>query len=449
VKSIRIFLVVVLLATMTLTVFLSALHGYRSSRAEVQALFDAELADRAHLLAITGDSRASGSRVVTVTEQYAFQLWRGDELLLRSDNTPETPIPVSEAGYQDRNFGGHRWRIYTWIDNGRNIRAMAAARVDIRNAVAEGIIMESVVPVIAALPIAGILIWFVVGYGLSPLSNLAKHLRSRRADELSPLPMERQPTELMQLVSSTNDLLGRLEASFVREKRFSSDAAHELRTPISALKVHLHNISQALPRGDSDLKHMEAAVDRMGNLVEQMLVLYRTSPDHYMAQLRELDLHQLVQGVIVEMYPGFEAKDIHLELTGGSAGMSGDQFALETLVKNLLDNACKYTPRGGRALVSVSGGKDDVMLRVDDSGPGVPQEQHERIFDRFYRLGGDQHESGVIGCGLGLAIARHIADLHGASIVVRKSASMGGLSVAVYFPHPGRRDHEQAGAKHA
>jgi two-component system sensor histidine kinase QseC len=303
---------------------------------------------------------------------------------------------------------------------------------------AEGIILESVLPVVATLPVAGLLIWLVVGYGLAPLRNLAAQLRSRRAEDLRRIPETRQPVELMQVITTTNDLLGRLEASFAREKQFASDAAHELRTPISALKVHLHNLSKDLPAGHHDMLQLQAAADRMGNLVEQILILYRTTPDQYMARFRELDLYQLVQGIIISIYPEFESKNIRLELTGQSAIMRGDRFALETLVKNLLDNACKYTPAGGDVRVSVNTDSTAVRLQVEDSGPGVPAAHYQRIFDRFYREGGDQHQSGVVGCGLGLAIVSHIADLHEAEINVQTSSFETGLSVSVEFPHGSR-----------
>jgi two-component system sensor histidine kinase QseC len=239
----------------------------------------------------------------------------------------------------------------------------------------------------------------------------------------------------MQVITTTNDLLGRLEASFAREKQFASDAAHELRTPISALKVHLHNLSKDLPAGHHDMMQLQAAADRMGNLVEQILVLYRTAPDQHMTRFRELDLYQLVQGIIISIYPEFESKNIRLELKGQGAILSGDRFALETLVKNLLDNACKYTPAGGDVRVSVTNDSAAVRLQVEDSGPGVSAVHYQRIFDRFYREGGDQHQSDVVGCGLGLAIVRHIADIHEATINVQPSAFETGLSVSVEFLH--------------
>ena len=437
-KSIRIFLVVVLLAIMTLTVFLAALHGYKSSVKEVQQLFDSELADKARLLAITGNGMSVTGEVVSVSEQYAFQVWQDGALLQHSDNTPLTPITNLEEGYQDTNFSSYRWRTFTWFDPVRNRRAITAERIDIRNALAEGIILESVLPVVATLPVAGLLIWLVVGYGLAPLRNLAAHLRSRQAEDLRRIPETQQPVELMQVITTTNDLLGRLEASFAREKQFASDAAHELRTPISALKVHLHNLSKNLPADNHDMVQLQAAADRMGNLVEQILALYRTAPDQYMARFRELDLYRLVQEVIISSYPEFESKHIQLELTGESAIMSGDRFALQTLVKNLLDNACKYTPAGGEVRVSVSGDSAATRLQIEDSGPGVPAAHYQRIFDRFYREGGDHHQSDVIGCGLGLAIVKHIADLHAATIDLQRSSFATGLSVTIEFPQGSR-----------
>lgn len=430
-----------LMAIMTLTVFLSTLHGYNASMREVKLLFDSELADKARLLVISGNNLSSEGDVASVADHFAFQIWQGAMLLQRSDNAPLTAITSMEEGYEHRNFNSARWRTFTLHDSRYNRWVMTAEKIDSRNVLAEGIILKSVMPVVAALPVAGLLIWLVVGYGLSPLRNIADFLRNKRADDLRPLPVDRQPVELMQVVTSTNDLFHRLEVSFGRERQFASDAAHELRTPISVLKVHLHNIGQGMSTDSHDWNQLEAAVDRMGNLVDQILTLYRTSPDQYLTQFKAHDLYQLVQEVIISMYPGFEKKNIQLELTGNHATISGDRFALETLVKNLLDNACKYTPAGGHVHASVSEDSRGVTLEVEDSGPGVPEEQYHRIFDRFYRLGGDRHESTVIGCGLGLAIVRHIADLHGASLELRKSSFENGLAISVLFL-PGSRSRD-------
>lgn len=252
-KSIRIFLVVVLLATITLTVFLSALHGYRSSMEEAQQLFDIKLSDTARLLAATGSPGRVSGQPIPAASQFAFQVWQDGRMIQQSTNAPATPIAHFEPGYQYTNFSNYRWRVYAFPETAGQRWVFTAERVDLRNELAEDIIMQSVLPVVATLPPLGLLIWLIVGYGLSPLRQLARQLHEKRADDLGALSVDRQPYELRQLVVSTNDLLRRLEASFTREKHFASDAAHELRTPISALKVHLHNLAQDLPEGHHDL----------------------------------------------------------------------------------------------------------------------------------------------------------------------------------------------------
>ena len=433
--SIRIFLVVVLLATITLTLFLSALHGYRSSLRQADSLFDSKLSDTAHLLAITTTRTDNPADLTTSTAgPFAFQIWQEGVLLQHSMNVPHTPIARFTPGYQFSNFNNYRWRTFVHpVAGGRWI--MTAERLDLRSSLAEAVILKSVVPVIASLPLLGLLVWFTVGYGLSPLHRLAAHLRDRRADDLSELPAERQPRELEQVIASTNDLLRRLEASFQREKRITSDAAHELRTPISALKVHLHNLERELPQGQQlNMGHLKKSVERMGRLIEQVLLLSRMAPEHYVANFSPLDLHALVQEQVARTYEQFEQRKQVVELDGESVWVSADTLAMESLVQNLLENACKYSPEQGRIHVTVTREHDQARLSVEDSGPGIPEELYERIFDRFYRLHGDQHSSGTVGSGLGLSIVRHIADLHRADIRLSRSAALGGLQVTVLLP---------------
>ena len=240
-------------------------------------------------------------------------------------------------------------------------------------------------------------------------------------------------------MKSTNALLARLESSFEREKRFASDAAHELRTPISALKVHLHNLINSDPddtikQHQKSLEELKDSADRMGHLTEQILTLNRTTPEQFFSHLEPLDLYTLVQNEIVNIYPQAEEARLKLELSGSSTTINGDRFALETLLRNLLGNACKYTPAGGSVTASIEQSADLVTLQIEDSGPGVPEDQYDRLFDRFYRLDGDRHSSGKPGCGLGLAIVKHITDLHRASIELSHSSHETGLCVTIRFP---------------
>ena len=432
-SSIRIFLVLGLLAILTLIIFLSALHGYRTSMAEAQKLFDRTLADTTQLLASIDHYGEQTDHVVVETDKYVFQVWKDDQLQQQSANAPGKPIASFSAGFQDNNFSGYRWRTYTLFKQNTGRWFVMAERADIRYALAEKIILESVMPIVYSLPLGGLMIWFFVGRALSPLRQLAEQLGNKKISDLGPLQLDNQPNELTRVVSSTNDLLQRLEASFEREKRFTADAAHELRTPISALKVHLYNLSCGLPEDDNNIQQMESAVERMGYLVEQILQLHRTSPDQYMAKFHTINLHDIVQRVLIQEYPKCEQKKLNVALDADDCFVNADEFALEILVQNILANACKYTPVGGDIKVSVKCAADKVKLKIEDSGPGIPEDQYDRIFDRFYRLDGDRHKSQVIGCGLGLAIVKHVVDLHGAHISLGKSPGGDGLSFVVDF----------------
>lgn len=455
-KSIRFFLSIVILSTITLMAFVSALNGYRDSMTKAEQLFDSELENKAHLLSIAYSAHQknnknrtdvsengteydnSGNGIIQADDFFAFQIWHKEQLLLHSPHVPKVAIAHFEQGFSNRNFLDHRWRVYSYNNSDSNLWIFTAERMDIRYVLAENIVLETIIPVVIMLPFLGILIWSIITYGLSPLRLLAEELRRKQADDLTPLAIEKQPVELIQVVNSTNDLFKRLKASFLREKRFASDAAHELRTPISAIKIHLHNLSHLIPSSEASsfndsFHQLQLSVDRMGHLVEQILNLNRTSTEQYVTRFTELDIYNLAQDIIVKQYAYFEQKQLKVALEGEHCQIKGDKFSLELLIHNLLTNACKYTPEGGSVLVNIHSDKNRVYLRVEDSGPGVPEEQYARLFDRFYRLNGDCHASGTIGCGLGLAIVQQIVELHHAKISLQPSGFATGLLVEVSF----------------
>ncbi len=436
-KSIRTFLVIVLLSTMTLIIFIAALRGYRSSMQQTELLFDGQLQDIADLLDELKKKKSTAISIPgtdTPESTIAFQIWGNGVLSQRSANAPEAPIAPFEPGYNENNFGGHRWRSLTRKAGPAEHWIIVAERADLRSRVAEEVILEAVMPIILGLPVAGLLIWAIVGYGTRPLSRLADELSTKAHDDMTPLRADQAPAELQQVILSTNDLLSRLTASFERERRFAADAAHELRTPISVLKVHLHNLAHELPPDNPNIGHLKHGIERMNHLVEQILTLYRTAPDQLTESFMALDLHSLAREVISQLYPGFAGKDQQIELVGSSSNMIGDRFALETLLQNLLTNAQKYTPNGGRILITVQPAPQGVTLQVEDSGPGIPADEYERVFERFHRVGGDRHTSDQPGCGLGLAIVKHIAELHHARINLGSSSFDDGLMVNIEFP---------------
>jgi two-component system sensor histidine kinase QseC len=437
-KSIRIFLLIALLSIIMLVNFVSALRGYRDTMAEAQRLFDRQLSASARLLADMPVATGA-ERVVAQPEAMVMQVWSEDKkLLVRSADAPTQPLSEFAVGFKEINFSGYRWRSLAeyFPDNGHWI--IVAERSDLRYQLAEKLAIAAVLPILLGLPIAGLLIWFVVGRGLSSLRKLAEDLHSKRAEDLTPLSEGSPPQELLPVVQSINALLARLQASFERERRFSADAAHELRTPIAAIQVHAHNLESDFEGAGQtvmpqSLVKLEDSVQRMAHLVEQMLDLFRTTPEHYPARFEILNLHALAREVLAEEYPIFALRKQQVELLGGRVFLRGDRFALTILLKNLLRNAAKYTPEKGHVQVSTRLIRGDILLQVEDSGPGIPEKEYPRVFERFYRVGGDRHQSTAPGCGLGLSIVQHIARLHGASIELGQSHFGHGLSITVRF----------------
>lgn len=431
-NSIRSSLVAMLIAAFTLTTFLAALNGYRSSMAEAQKLMDNQLKHAADLLVATGSRLTPGVVINSEDVDFAFQVWRDNVLLLKSSGAPDTVISEFDEGFHYTNFSGYRWRIL--MRSGANdTRYFVAERADLRHMLAEKVVLESILPLLLWLPLAAILIWVLVGWGLRPLRELSAQINLKRSDDLEPLEYRDPPAELVQLVDSTNSLLSRLTAAFDREKHFAAHAAHELRTPISVLKVHLHNLAEDLPPGNNALEHANAGVDRMHHIVEQILDLNRTNPDVIKANFRTLDLHSLAQRVTASSWPAFSLKDQNLSLNGAAVSMLGDEGLLETLLQNLLDNANKYTPISGNISVTVTSVEGQPQLVVEDSGPGVSTEDQNHVFERFYRAK-NKEQLGVSGAGLGLAIVQHIVALHNAQISLGKSRFQSGLAVTVSFP---------------
>ncbi len=436
-KSIRLFLLLSLLATITLVNFVALLHGYQSSMEKAQSLFDSRLESTARLIASTNSEQGIQQGIAEQQTPYTyFQIWDsgGKQLLTRSRNAPGFVTGELSEGFHEVNFDSYRWRNFVYRDQHLNRWIVVAERIDIRYSLAEEVVLESLLPIVIAIPVAALIIWIAVGVGLKPLRQFADQVRGKRADDLSPIHLDKVPYELITVVSNTNALLGRLDDAFHREQRFASDAAHELRTPISVLKVHLHNLKQRLGEGDEDIALLKDGIERMGHLIEQILALYRTSPDQASARFERLDLYKLAQNVIAGDFVNFERKQQAISLEGESALVAGNRFALETLLQNLLSNANKYTPEGGEIRVSVHPLAESVELKVEDSGPGIPANQYPRVFERFYRVHGDRHDSGELGCGLGLTIVSHIVELHHGQIRLGPSSLGQGLAVTIEIP---------------
>lgn len=444
-KSIRGFLVIILLAIVTLANFAAVLRGYLGSMDEAERLFNQRLLQQVDLLnyalpqSLATTKQASEpivfpARTLAAETSLEFQWIALDgTLLARSSAMPEQAVVPLEEGFQFANFHHYRWHLLVTPSSDKASWFIVAERDDQRYRLAESMILKAVYPMVFAIPVIGLIIWWIIGVGLKPVAKLARELRQREATDLRSLDQHDMPIELSQLAQSANDLLRRLDSSFAREKRFSGDAAHELRTPIAALKIHCENLLHELHPAPASVNKLKQGIERMSYLVEQILLLNRTAPDHFMGNFETINLTQLVKQAIVDQSEALEQKHHRIEFNGDECQVSGDRAALNSMLNNLLGNAIKYTPDGGFIAINTWRRGKDVVLEVMDNGPGIPEDEQERVFDRFYRSGGDRHNSKTIGCGLGLSIVKQVVDLHGARIALTHSRYEHGLLVMITF----------------
>jgi two-component system sensor histidine kinase TctE len=370
----------------------------------------------------------------------------GDEFI---SGEPDLPRPVA-AGPE---LMADRVRYYDEEFRGREIRAVAlrapvepgtgrgavqihvAERVTARDEFARQIILRMVLPQGILILLAGLAVWYGVGRGLAPLSTLRREIESRSHRDLSALSEEQAPQEVRPLIHAMNDLLARLGIAISAQQRFIADAAHQLRTPIAGLKTQTElALRESHPdKVHETLRQLQTATEQSARLINQLLSLARAEPGAKLEHaVGRLDLARLARDATTEWVPRALARGIDLGYDGAedAAWIEGEPFLVRDMLGNLLDNAIRYTQRGGQVTVRVLRDAGRVALSVEDNGPGIPEQDRERVFERFYRVLG----TGTEGCGLGLAIVREIAASHKAEVTLATGAGGRGTLVRVAFP---------------
>lgn len=429
---------------LTLVTFVAAIKGYQMSMERSSKQFDQQLKALAETIALIEFDSLTSQRVPS-PEHFALQIWQNDRLVVSSANAPKNLMleqgQTLQEGFSMANFLGQRWRTYTLIDRHKDGVVITAQPLYVRFVLAQDIIITAVTPMVIAILLISVLIYIFVSQGLKPLTLLKNELSQRSANDFSMLKSTAKHSELTEVLDTLNLLFTRLEKAFEREKYFASDAAHELKTPLSVLKLNVYNLSVELAaqtQQTSSLEPLNDSVVRMSHLIDQMLMLNRLNPELFALEGKSIELTPLIQEVISDLYSQISEKGQSIVLESEEITLFGYQFAIHSLLVNLISNASKYTPEHGRIKVAthqvVNNSTEQIVLSVHDSGPGIEECEFERVFDRFYRIGGDQHSSSVSGCGLGLTIVKHIVDAHGAMIALSQSQELGGLAVTIVFP---------------
>lgn len=370
-------------------------------------------------------------------DRFQFQVWdKNHKLLIHSANAPAQPLSNGKDGFSNQHIDQKIWRVFTTHSAKTGFILDIAERYDVRAELSNRMARDDLYIMLLVYPLLGLNIWLIIGKGLDSLRRVADEVSHRESYFLEPVDLSSVAIEIKPLVDELNHLFLRLRLALEREKRFAADAAHELRTPLAALKTQ---VQLALKVQDPQqqrelLQKIIFSVDRSAHVVQQLLTLSRIVPEevHTLQDMTEVDLHKLAVEEITVQVPYALEKNIDIELDSPEKPIiiEGNSTALSIMLRNLVDNALRYSYPNAFVCVKLEEFETEVILTVTDTGPGIPPELRSRVFERFYRILGTKQS----GSGLGLAIVQQIAILHHAKVKLGTSENGKGLQVTIIIP---------------
>ena len=451
-KSLQARLLALVLVLVTIVWLGAAIMTWLDARHQLDELLDGHLAQAAALLVVQqtrpnddhSDDIADAPTLHKYAPKVAFQVFHEGQLLMRSANAGAAPMSAHTSGFATVRLGeandkDAEWRVFATRGGESEVQVYVGEQTETRNEILWAVLRGVLLPLLFALPLLALLLWWAVRQGLAPLRQLSQVLGQRQAQALEPVILPDVPFEIKPLVESLNALFGRIDTMVASERRFTADAAHELRTPIAAIRAQAQVALGAgtdTAQRDHALRVTLAGCDRATRLVEQLLTLARlessaATPPVVTTAPATVNLSAVAQRMAAELAPAALARHQLLTLDAPAAFMiAGNDLLVGVLVRNLIDNALRYSPDGARIEVAVTAQSDQTILRVEDSGPGMTDAQIARLGERFYRVLGNEQP----GSGLGWSIIKRIADALGAQVQISRSNHLGGLSVMVRWP---------------
>lgn len=447
IKSIRYFLLISLLLSITIASAINGIGNYLLDEQVIQPFLDDQLVRVSTLIDILNQSTSTNSKVrediidylrktQPITHQkFLFQVWdKNGNLLMHSSNHPKIVLKDAPIGFSDKFLQGNDWRIYAAYDKKLDVKIIVAELYNLRRELADDIARSNANILLITYPVFGLLVWLIISFALRSVIRVTNEISNRASTFLEPVQLTEIPIEIKPLVAELNQLFIRLKLAFERNKRFAADAAHELRTPLAALKTHV----QVSLKADNDTDRNKAlqkvieSVDRSSHVVAQLLTLSRLGEEEALTDIKPVDLHKLATEILAYLAPHAFEKNVEIELAPPPRDpiVLGNDTAIGILIRNVVDNAIRYTPPNGEVKVEILNATDQVVFRVTDTGTGIPPELRERVFERFYRILGTK----ASGSGLGLAIVSQISSLHHATIKLATPPNGLGLQFDVAFP---------------
>lgn len=435
-RSLRTRLIWLLFVAIFLTAVVQALIAYRTAHTEADAMFDYHMQQMAMSLKsglpFNGVDNAAQGTPEEGDVDLMVQVWTAEGLRVFQSTSRAPLTDRAILGFSNLKANGTTYRVFSIQSRSQTIQV--AQDMAIRRTMAGGLALRSVLPIAVMAPLLMLVVWWAVSASLAPVDRVRRQIAMRHADELTEVSTAGLPDEIRPLVNELNLLFSRVQHAFEAQKSFVADAAHELRSPLAALKLQ----AQGLKRASDDatrsiaVDRLNAGIDRATRMIEQLLVLARQQAGTSIGpNKKSVQLSDIARRAIEDVASTAQERQIDIGLIETQAGeIICDPQALDILLRNLLGNAIKYTPPHGTVDLAVNRVDDRLILTLDDSGPGIPESDRRRVLDRFYRVAGTE----TSGSGLGLAIVKSIADLHDASLVLERSQRLGGLRVQVSFP---------------
>ncbi len=414
---------------------------------EIEELFDAQLSQDSKFIlgiavqafnkGIVLDSREIISSVQPNHEyekKISFQIWYRDRLLVKSDFAPDTRMSLHE-GYSDQIINGIKWRTFktSLTFKNKTYHIIVAESYAIRNELLTEIVINLLIPFVLVLPVFLILLHYVIIQGLTPLYKLARTVENKQVNDFSPIADEAVPQEILSVIHSLNNLLEKQESAFSRERRFTNNAAHELRSPIAAIQVQAQVAINSFDKPQqlkNALDNILKGTERSTRLVQQMLTLARLEPEAIQNKFGTFNLDDLIQNTLADMAHLALQKEMELSFEHAESRdyhCYGYADGIQIMLRNIIENAIRYTPQGGSIKISLKVQDNDFVIVVKDSGPGIHADDLDKVMERYYRAT-DQNDQG---CGLGMSIVKHIVELHQGSIILEND---NGLRVTICLP---------------
>ncbi|WP_314409903.1 ATP-binding protein [Pseudomonas kuykendallii] len=447
-RTLWLVLALLILGTLTIT-----LYNFHDSSHEITEIYDAQLAQSARLLQgivqmplpdeqrqqlyeafNTALSQAGRHKVGHPYEgKMAFQVWDlQGKSLVRSASAPVFDEVPGAPGFAEVSIQGVGWHGFLLPDEKRGLRIWVGERDDVRQDLVDRIVRHTLIPNLIGLVLLAVLVWQAVGWGLRPLQNMAQVIRGRHAESLEPLLLTPLPRELEPMQAALNRLLSQVGHLLQRERRFIGDAAHEMRTPLAILRIHVQNALEAQDdeTREQALRFLLGGVDRLTRVVNQLLTMARVEPETARQGWQPVNIESEVRKTLAELTPLLLDKglELSLEVAAGRYETRSDAQAIGIALQNLVTNAANFSPAGGEVTVQlVEAGGDRFVLSVRDRGPGIDEAKIERLFERFYSRDNPN------GAGLGLSIVEMIAKRLGGSIAL-ENHPQGGLLASLSIP---------------